>query len=51
MGRVPSTVSNVWLSTFAGELDGYASADWDTEIDLSGEDLDCVLRVERFPSS
>ena len=30
---------------------GGESAEWDTEIDLSGEDLDCVLRVERFPSN
>lgn len=30
---------------------GGESAEWSTEVDLSGEELECVLRVERFPAS
>lgn len=31
-----------------GPLDGGATADWDAEFELDGDDLSCLLRVERF---
>ena len=32
------------------DVAGGETAQWDTQMDLNQEDLDCVLRVERFPS-
>lgn len=32
-------------------VDAGATASWDTSMELSEDDLDCILRVERAPAS